>query len=66
MHAGATLLSKFTIPHSFLFGFFGNVSSKKTPLKDGILSFFTASFSSKLLNGLLGNITFLIEIFFFY
>ena len=48
----------------FLLGFLGNVSSKKTPLKDGILSFFTAYSYSKLFNGLLGNITFLIEIMF--
>ena len=64
MRTGSPLLSKFTIPHSFLFGFFGNVSSKKTPLKDGIFNFFAASSSSKLLNGLFGKITFLIEIIF--
>ena len=36
----------------------------KTPLKYGSFNFFTASSNSKLLNGLLGNITFLIEIMF--
>ena len=61
---GPPLLSKFTIPHSFLFGFFGNVSNKKTPLKDGILSLFAASSNSKLLNGLFGKITFSTEIIF--
>ena len=58
------MLSKFTIPHSLLFGFLGNVSNKKTPLKHRIFHFFVASSSSKLFNGLLGNITFLIEIMF--
>ena len=44
--------------------FFGNVSGKKTPLKDEIFNLFAASSNSKLFNDLLGNITFLIEIMF--
>ena len=62
MRARATAFIEVYYTAFFLFGFFGNVSSKKTTLKDGILSFFTASSSSKLLNSLLGNITHLIEI----
>ena len=49
---------------TLLFGFFGNVSSKKTPLKDGIFNLLAASSNSKLFNGLLSNIMFLIEIIF--
>ena len=37
------------------------MSSKKSPLEDGIFNLFAASSSSKSLNGLFGNITFLID-----
>ena len=66
MRARATAFIEVYYTAFFLIWLFGNVSSKKTPLKDGILSLFTASSSSKLLNGLLGNITFLIDIIFLF
>ena len=53
------------LSYVYYFGFLGKVSNKKTPLKNGIFNFLTASSKSKLLNGLFGNFTFLIEIMFF-
>ena len=64
MRPRATTFIKINNSAFFLLSFFGNVSNKKTPLKHLIFHFFDASSSSKLFNGLLGNITFLIEIMF--
>ena len=62
MRAGTTAFIEVYYAAYFLFGFFGNVSSKKTPLKEGIFNLFTASSNSKLFSGLFGKITFSIEI----
>ena len=64
MRSRASTFIKVNYTTFFIIRFLGNVSNKKTPLKHGIFNSFTASSNSKLFNGLLGNITFLIDIIF--
>ena len=65
MRAGTTDFIKVYYTTLFLIRFSGCVSSKKTPLKDGILSLFAVSSNLKLLKGLFGKITFSTEIVFY-